>query len=505
MQNTGYRIGKAWRKLVLLMLISQPVSTSGQDFSCIVPGEICLFEPVEEISIDFLSQRFVQGLRIDSVVEAGQDTLYYFQRGTVLDGGYRNGPSWLGYGLKKTNMGDEVFFNYENREILLKPAASPSQKWVLLENDDGSYIQAECISIDTVTFSGFTDSVKTIELQPFDISGKPDKNEIYGKTIKISKKYGLIRTFNFREFPSNDRGERLIQYELAGSTKDRLGLQVFTGRDIYNYESGDEFHIITYESDYNWNETRKRRILNIMDKRVSINSDTLFYDILERWEDMDDRDPVSFVEEYTKIYTDLDVRLDSKFLNEQDSSKKLPFESLIYSEPGYIIIRNEDFNGRYQMFMYNSFYDLDYHFQFKKTVMTTSFHYYQVIEGCQVLLNSVLNEYPDTWTGELNTLVYFKKGNEDWGSPLVVGTPEIQVQAAKIWPNPVHDWLCISLWIDPSCTPLKYTILDITGQVCDSGFLNNTESYNLNITGLKPGIYFIKTGNGEKPLIFVKY
>ncbi|NND62574.1 MAG: DUF1028 domain-containing protein, partial [Flavobacteriaceae bacterium] len=76
----------------------------------------------------------------------------------------------------------------------------------------------------------------------------------------------------------------------------------------------------------------------------------------------------------------------------------------------------------------------------------------------------------------------------------------------SLFPNPASD--IIQLQMETSIQLLRYDIMDITGKVISSKFVENTESSNLQISvaTYPTGVYFLKvyTSEGETSLKFVK-
>ena len=86
------------------------------------------------------------------------------------------------------------------------------------------------------------DSVRVFQLFVYDslgnlLSGFPIAKNINGFEIKLSKNYGLVQTLNFRDFP-----HRIQKLKIMGTSKDKLGFQNFSEKNMYDYKVGDVFH-----------------------------------------------------------------------------------------------------------------------------------------------------------------------------------------------------------------------------------------------------------------------
>lgn len=158
------------------------------------------------------------------------------------------GPSWLGSKVILKLNGDNIFFNYYGDSILIKTRAGLHEKWKLWSGDDGSYIEAEITGILLESFLEIQDSVKSIIIIQYASDGSIINDFGGSFQFKLSKSYGLISVYNFRDFPGNQRNEQIAIHELAGCSKDKLGLHILTLGEVYHYEIGDEFH--TMENRY---------------------------------------------------------------------------------------------------------------------------------------------------------------------------------------------------------------------------------------------------------------
>ena len=198
----------------------------------------------------------VKTMKIDSVKFNGDSILYPLKNIQELDYSCYTpyGASWLGYKII-IKPGWNYFFNQNNDTIRIKTDAKLNERWTVYSNTNIS-VFATVQKIETVNFLGITDIVKTIA---FDFviatSGMPEKVKSFisgdfdGKTIQISKNYGLIKTFNFLIFPYPSENSTYYydnwnQYILSGLTNPKLGVQNLTWFDVFDFQVGDELHIL---------------------------------------------------------------------------------------------------------------------------------------------------------------------------------------------------------------------------------------------------------------------
>jgi hypothetical protein len=99
---------------------------------------------------------------------------------------------------------------------------------------------------------------------------------------------------------------------------------------------------------------------------------------------------------------------------------------------------------------------------------------------------------------KFNRLVYYKKGNKTWGTPIskTVGLNQVgQPELAQVYPNPTQGLVTISL-TTPEQT--QFTLFDVLGRVQLTQELH-THQTEINLSHLPKGIYYYTiTTNYEK-------
>jgi hypothetical protein len=162
-------------------------------------------------------------------------------------------------------------------------------------------------------------------------------------------------------------------------------------------------------------------------------------------------------------------------------------------------------------------------------VTAASNHYYTVVgnefdptssnDNCGVA--SIVNNYNNTntlagdsipeGTTTITWIVTDNSGNIDSCSfdvqvDIFVGINTISQNETKIYPSPAHNYIVIANKAKQSIQNLE--VLDITGKLVLTSLQEGTteQSQQIDISNLKPGIYFIKltTNNTTKVLRFIK-
>jgi hypothetical protein len=81
------------------------------------------------------------------------------------------------------------------------------------------------------------------------------------------------------------------------------------------------------------------------------------------------------------------------------------------------------------------------------------------------------------------------------------GLDEHQISEVKIFPNPTHDFITLS--VEKQLLGQPYSIFDNVGRIVSIGKLNSTQS-TVDLTSFENGIYFIQVGDNTKRIKIVK-
>lgn len=236
---------------------------------------------------------------------------------------------------------------------------------------------------------------------------------------------------------------------------------------IYDYDIGDIFHISEiYEyGDYGTQciESTYKNI-DVLDKYYSINEDTVYYDL--------------FIEKL-EIYGE-----DSSYMNYVEYYPTIWISNLEAIKSGDTLIENPDlYNGR-------------------KTVRSSGFYSSGPDEeswsdawtvGCGWTYH-----YRNSWSWATmqshiytNQLVYYKKGDEEWGEKhVIVGLQEITNRSdINTYPNPVSNQLNVSVADNYGEFRWIY-IYNAHGQLVISNPISSSDMI-VDVSSLIEGIYFI--------------
>jgi hypothetical protein len=433
--------------------------------------------------------REVRSLRIDSVHYEMDSVFYTNSNIQQLDYNCFNarGASWIGEKIIVQDNGYNLYFNHALDTIKINTNAQLNQSWKAYELTDSLLITASITDHNTIEFLGQVDSVKTITFKVFDKLNTPIAHELNNISILLSKNYGWIKTLEFYHFPE------IKVRTLIGSSKPALGIVNLTWLDVHDYQVGDEIHVLsetTTSIDIN-NVLRNSHstIYNYLKRENYADSVVYEIDVMEsrvkHWLVTD-----SIVSSFTRdtiiqVYTP-----DSIF-------DKLPGEPIInVSESGqeastyvmYYSNRSEKLPPIHYLEFQS---DSCWMFPIYDGCFFSSLRYIQGLGGpysqCESLLGFSKRE-----------LIYYKKGDETWGTPLLItGIPQNNpTTQVNIYPNPSQGFLSIT---HNFSEPLIIELIDISGKILMTERLTASQLV-LNISHLDKGIYLYRLRSNQTVL-----
>ncbi len=487
--------------LIILSLAGLNNSALSQDYST-VPRGLLFYEPEEKLPINLPlpEEKYISGIKVIDTIISESDTFFHFQfEKLILDN--NKGPSLFGKGIEKRTDGSEVFFNIADEEIKILPKAKLDSTWILWENSVGEYIEAKIIQTELQTVLGETDSVKLISLTHYYSNGNKKDSRVNELEIHLSKNHGLSKIFNIREFPFIYKKspyvyfeERLYTYNLIGNTSKKVGLRKPMIKDIFDfqindliryYESADIEGSMDYTHDY---------ILTINECNLSRGGDSLWLEKEVRMHfNHDDSNPyIDTLKEWIeRINSPIITYLENYPYNE-DYTIDLPLEifpSYNFLDFGYVLFRNEQYGGRFQVILFPSEFGLHLWETDHKSMLTWGGDYYHMIYGCGSYYTYA---YSEGYGGILHKekLIYFKKGEEEWGIPLSNHeTQRLNNKNLMIFPNPVIDHLKMDLRDIKSTGKMSYKIYNSAGILILEEEIITGPEFRIDCRNLSPGVY----------------
>jgi type IX secretion system substrate protein len=444
------------KTIVLLALFILPRLMYAQDYQTVRSDRVVSFENKLNNDLKFL--------RIDSVLVNQSDSVFYPFFNIRSDDAYcytPYGSSWIGEKVIIRQDGYNLFFNKNGDTIKINTRAQLNNTWVCYNARD-TIIVAKVISHDTMGFLGLKDSVKEISFQVFDTAMNVISVDLNGLTIQISKNYGLVRTLNFyklfiyfgRVFLYDNY---FTEYNLAGISIPGAGSQNLTWFGVFDFHPGDQIHIeeAFYSSGPGYYYSYSNRTIEKYIERKNQN-DSIIYIIAKTISiNFQSTDTATFKYSHDTIVS---VIIDNHYFN------------LLPGEPA-----TNDLNNILFTYSMNTNYPDSKIKPQEYNILSKSYdscYYPPNIFGCYAEHSYLKglggpyyycnNDIDNGWG--LRKLVYYKKGNITWGTPLVITGIEGHKKPlkAKVFPNPSNG----QIWIETETTalPLIFELIDLHGR-----------------------------------------
>lgn len=463
----------------ILFLILLPLALFGQtDYQTIHPGSKAFYKSAETFQLyEYESHKYFRGVKvIDTIYENGYTGFKFFYE--YHDDNYSqiNFPwdvcvnmeaqCWLGPEVIIYDNGLNLYFNRNYDSIFIYTQANLNDSWLFYSSCSGIEYTAVITDISEKEFLGISDTVKTVS-----ITGEGNTY-----TLEISKNYGFVKTINFRDFPGFEGDTyEVYEHDLAGLTDPAIGYQPLTIGDIYDYEIDDEIH-----KHENYGEHYGSIIKRVIDKEIlNPNTVTYTYEKTYWWSD-----PYSSGYSFDTITETYDNLLEVITSN-------MPFEAN-GDIPHRYMLDEDDYNnritktlGEMRFWNFDTCYKIGYEWPYTKN---------EAIKGV-----GTNHYYSDNTYYMFEFIVYFKKGDETWGTPLNPPTSVKETEnplVISVFPNPAKDFVFIKLADNGKCKTANINIFALSGKQVYSGKLENG-ILTINVNNWPSGLFFYRiSANG---------
>ncbi len=485
-----------------IFVLLTAICSFAQDYQTINSSRISYFE-----NQHYSENKDIKCIRIDSVKCPGDSILYpfYVMSRRENECYQPNYASWIGKTVSISKDGINTFVNKFGDSIRINTKAKLGEKWIAYQLSDSMTIEASITQFDTLSFLGLNDSVKTISFQAYDKNMTAIDIPLNNMHLQISKNYGFIRILNFYSFPyliinnSNDLENGSV---LVGLSNPNVGVHNLTWADVYDFQVGDELHILTDALcvDANMNSgimSTEREIIKYIERKDFSDSIVYKYSRLKGVSNS-----VITHGTTTGAYNYFNDTL-SLIITTNSDFDKLPGEVIINSE------NHDEFYSYYfttETLLSNSHLCKikpdwgDWYFKGKDTCWGRV-----IADGCianQKYYKGLggpyhhCNEWPCMGWNK-RELVYYKKGDITYGTKLdvVTNVDTKEIENIKIFPNPAYDKINIS---NPNFSFNNYdvTIYDVLGNVVKQSKIQGTDS-SIDIEDIGSGIYMLILSNSH--------
>lgn len=285
----------------------------------------------------------------------------------------------------------------------------------------------------------------------------------------------------------------LINFSVMGVSKFQLGKTVMSEADIYNYDIDDEFHYIGNYYSFSSSYTAIDEINKIIDKKL--NEGVISYSIsyLRHETHTDYQNPESSIDTVYKgaFIQNVDITTPQVYFPEEATADY----NSGWGEGGYwqdYWVNNRlNINSMYE----NYYYSNDQDGCWEPIIYKRSSKYlpYGYAEGLGLIgwqdIDGLSQKY----------MAYYKKGEETWGTPLVItSTSALEVNKLNVYPNPVKAGGMV--YIEGVTSQILVSITTMAGELVSNVIY--TENGIVIPKNTPAGIYFITLqGNGAERIV----
>ncbi len=443
----------------------------------------------------------IQSVSVDSSFADSSGLSLFFEKGFSLLKLYARSTGASEDIIKGRILGDQIHFYQDSLLIstvdsfgfqLIFPFSYSIGQTFTFATSLNHNISAVCDSLYSDSINGQTDSIALIRLTVYDQNATVDSTHHFNCTYKISKNFGLIRTPDFTSLDS------LHYYQPYFGLKEKLRCNKTFGLTV-----GDEYH---YTRDTNNYLTSNQSIFySSYGYKVYITADTIIGSVRT----------VSFTEHSGSGFPGLGYRgnrqlissftydtsgychiaksaiIHDSLLNwsQQFNNVPLPIYWIEDSKPVFKLGKTREFSSEVinysaqglgwppviDSIFYSPFYTLSY------------------LNNIGLTDESYQNGYGGNGSSSTSkSLVYFRKGNQTWGTPLnlSVGLKEVsQMGSLKLYPNPVLN----QLRMETEEVIKAVLVSDLNGKVVEVNLTNNM----VDVSNFSSGLYFIQVETEE--------
>jgi hypothetical protein len=486
------------KKTFTILSLIITIAIHAQNWSPILPGEKMNYRHSDSVYI-------TNTVWVDSTEISSNDIIFHLNvivkdipdnPNIVL----RNQPQFLLKTLIKQDSG--AFMCTNPSEYLLLTQADLGETW-----DFASNISAEITNITEENIFNVTDSVKTISLS--------DGNEIW-----LSKNFGILK------FPDFENGGN---FELAGLQDTEFGEQVIDFWDIFDFEVGDVFQRLYYESfpefydhhitKYQIN-SKETFVDHITYTAISITTGYYsWYGSEPTYYSNTNSDEVTYSvsdNEITNSFQNELVQLDGYYCSPNYNDNTFARISIYPDSMGLMNKHWGSFLNS-PIFPYIGLYyettpSNDSLFLVAGECLSNGPHGFNYTES----LGITLDYYEDFIESEnyFYLMGYIKNGDtvgEITPDSVLITNIEkkaIQNNTFSIYPNPADDWLYVKPKDLGNGISFSIKLRDIFGQLVREEMDLKSSLYAMDISSLKSGVYFYEikesSGNIQKGKFIVK-
>lgn len=495
---------------ILFLLLLTSISISAQSYQ--------LFHASRDYTFGYIAlsgETYLDDiLHIDSVATFGGDSIFYpyriFKKGGAMAGACEfsgNSLSWAGSQIIKTASGEWLIGIDSLDTLKILSQNAPGSAWRALQLPAGDYFEARVDSIFEGSFLGITDSIKSIRFYYMDAGGAQQAHPVNGMEIRISKNFGLVKAFRFRDFPNIVHS--LDIYGMANPDSGRV-FPAFTA--IWDWDIGDVFQYVETDifapimgGGYADSLAYEYAVISAIKT-----TDSLIYQCKRSWvRDLENagspairtwgRDTVQLEfyrgeEYYAFWYWPEETEFPFQIYRPEAFGAGVLGEHPIVDAEQRVHFFSPLYNGRSQI-------TLDGVWMYDSTVQCLSripYFGFSPENDFAVGLGRVHNDYFEPFNHDYNfDLVYFRKGNETWGTftdfvPITSVWPQNTETGIRVFPNPASEWVVLEFPPEIQLQSTNIELFDLAGKCLLRQTVQGTDKTRISLGDYAPGMYLLR-------------
>lgn len=505
------------------MVLSISLKASAQDWQCVREGITANFADTSAITAQYPTKT-LWTVNIDSViVYQGWMYHYGFKMPRFFSKNYSEplnidycydprGPSRMGFAMSARD-GENFFFNSIFDGIRISTLRNIDQPWICCRINDSTHLDATVISMNVEPVLGVDDSVKYISFQAKRNTGELITHPLNNRLFKLSKHFGMITLFDFYEFPNYSSNYPVHWLTGIKASGNESGDQNLTAEEIYSYGPGDVFHTYLGGTYAPSAPEERKSVVQILDTLWNAKRDTVTFR-MSRYYDYCGGNG-SNTHYYHKDTVQTSYALHSEgfdHLSEQsifshDTNGVLKYvtsytqfrgsnNNLVYDYLGsdynlrWIKVKNRDYEPC--SFCADTLVGILYH---QGSGIYGNNYYISGCGGPYYIYSST--DYSHKTRTIFYKLVYFKKGDETWGTPLDTTNwklpnliPEFKQIDISVYPNPSTGLVIIKI-PEVEKADFRLEIFSITGIKINEMKIRESK-FAFDISNYSKGMYFLK-------------
>lgn len=470
------------KKLIVLFLLIPIVSFSQSgDWHPFPEGQTSYFADIPKDSTSEFKYKYINALRIDSIVLLANKYYYFNMRSPVKIGEeeefnyYDPYSSWIG-----------KFMNFSFDRVYFSDISGKNYSVNLSKTDDYPHYSASIsdtsillVTLDSISygsiFDGLMDSLKYFSFHYHRNWDTPLEHKINGMQMVFSKNYGLVKTFAFGSMHSIDE---IREKSIIGLVKndEAYGFQWDIDSITTSYQIGDEYQIFQDADSWRYYQ------YYLIDKQYEENTINYVYQRC-----IDKNNP-----SFDTVHQNIQINL-------------MPGQSIFRENIGFFqahMYKDEIFGRRTYMLRYyddvaETYFLNQFVWRWEWPVSNSMIYppYYHINSTGKYL-------YWTNYEEDYHELIYYSNAFETWGEPHMfscnVGIEELQNQNLLISPNPSNGFFNIT----SSEQIEEVKVFNLNGQIVWQA--NELDEESIDLSALENGIYLFHLKTKSQEILYQK-